>query len=135
MSEPRWLSLREVLVAHERQLTRFGGPEGLRDAGALESALGRPVNKWQYEQADLAVCAAGYAFGIARNHPFVDGNKRAAFVAMTLFLRLNGIDFRPDQAQATVIVQDLAAGVVDEDGLTRWIRDNWPAPAKPTKKR
>ena len=126
MNEPRWLTLREVLVAHERQLTRFGGPEGIRDQGILESALGRPVNKWQYEQADLAVCASAYAFGIARNHPFVDGNKRAAFVSMVLFLRLNGIDFRPDNAQAAVIIQDLAAGLVNEDGLTRWIGDNWP---------
>lgn len=126
MSEPRWLSLREVLVAHERQLAKFGGPEGLRDQGALESALGRPQNKWQYEQADLAMCAAAYAFGIARNHPFVDGNKRAAFVSFVLFLRLNGVLFSPDRVQATKIIQDLAAGLVNEDGLTRWIRDNWP---------
>ncbi len=126
MNEPRWLTLREVLVAHELQLTRFGGPEGIRDQGSLESALGRPINKLQYEQADLAACASAYAFGIARNRPFVDGNKRAAFVSMLLFLRLNGIDFRPDNAQAVVIIRDLAAGLVKEDGLARWIRDNWP---------
>ena len=126
MIEPRWLTLREVLVAHERQLARFGGPEGIRDRGGLESARGRPINKWQYEQADLAVCSAAYAYGIARNHPFVDGNKRAAFVSLVLFLRLNGIAFHPDQAQAVVIIQDLAAGIVNEEGFGRWIRDNWP---------
>lgn len=126
MSEPRWLELAEVIAAHEKQLVRFGGPAGIRDKSALESALGRPINKWQYEEADLATCAAAYAFGIARNHPFVDGNKRAAFVSMVAFLRLNEIAFKPDPAQATVIIQDLAAGKVNEDGLTRWIRDNWP---------
>ncbi len=126
MIEPRWLELAEVITAHEMQLVRFGGPAGIRDQSVLESALGRPVNKWQYEQADLPVCAAAYAFGLARNHAFVDGNKRVAFVAMVLFLRLNGIAFEPDKAQALVIIQDLAAGKVDEDGLTRWIRDSLP---------
>lgn len=126
MTEPRWLELAEVVAAHDKQLARFGGPPGIRDQSALESALGRPINKWQYEQADLATCAAAYAFGLARNHAFVDGNKRVAFVSLVLFLRLNGIDFRPDKAEALVIIQDLAAGEVDESGLTRWIRDNWP---------
>ncbi|MGQ0457799.1 MAG: type II toxin-antitoxin system death-on-curing family toxin [Hyphomicrobium sp.] len=127
MTEPRWLTLAEVVAAHERQLARFGGPAGIRDPGALESALGRPINKWQYEQADLAACAAAYAFGLARNHAFVDGNKRVAFVSLVAFLRLNGVAFRPDKTQSYIIIQDLAAGVVNEDGLTRWIRDSWPA--------
>lgn len=126
MSEPRWLTLAEVVAAHERQLSRFGGPAGIRDQGALESALGRPQNKWTYGETDLAVLAAAYAYGIARNHAFVDGNKRAAFVSLVLFLRLDGVAFRPDKAQALVIIQDLAAGKVEEEGLTRWIRDNWP---------
>jgi death-on-curing protein len=130
VTEPRWLELAEVIADHDMQLVRFGGPPGIRDQSALESALGRPINKWQYEQADLAKCAAAYAFGIARNHPFVDGNKRAAFVALVAFLRLNDIDFRPDKAQALVIIQDLAAGNVDEDGLTRWTRDSWPGAKK-----
>jgi len=124
MKEPRWLTVAEVVAAHERQLARFGGPPGIRDQGALESALGRPRNKWNYGETDLAVLAAAYAYGIARNHAFVDGNKRAAFVSLVLFLRLNEIDFSPDKAQALVIIQDLAAGTVKEDGLTRWIRDN-----------
>ena len=126
MKEPRWLELAEVIAAHDKQLARFGGPSGTRDQSTLESALGRPINKRQYEQADLATCAAAYAYGIARNHPFVDGNKRAAFVSLVAFLRLNGIAFGPDKAQSLVIIQDLAAGIVDEGGLTRWIRDSWP---------
>jgi death-on-curing protein len=124
--EPRWLSLEQIKVAHERQLARFGGPAGLRDEGALVSAIMRPVNRWQYEQADFPELAAAYAFELARNHPFVDGNKRVAFVAMMLFLRKNRIRFSPDPAEATAIMLALAAGQVDEAGLTRWIKDNWP---------
>ncbi|WP_342106637.1 type II toxin-antitoxin system death-on-curing family toxin [Methylobacterium sp. SI9] len=126
MTEARWLTSEEVRVAHDRQLVRFGGPAGIRDENALESALARPINRWRYEEADLASLAAAYAFGLARNHAFVDGNKRIAFVAMMLFLRLNGVRFAPDQAQATAAILGLAAGEIDESGLTRWIRDNWP---------
>ena len=124
---PRWLTPEQVKVVHERQLARFGGPAGIRDEGALESALARPINRWEYEGSEMPDLAAAYAFGLARNHPFVDGNKRVAFLAMALFLRLNGIRFSPDQAQATAIMLALAAGEVDEAGMTRWIRDNWPA--------
>ena len=126
MNEPRWLTPEEVKVAHERQLARFGGPSGIRDEGALESALMRPVNRWRYEGSELPELAAAYAFGLARNHAFVDGNKRVAFIAMTLFLRRNRVRFSPDPAEATAIMLALAAGEVDEAGLTRWIRDNWP---------
>ncbi|MCJ2128731.1 type II toxin-antitoxin system death-on-curing family toxin [Methylobacterium sp. E-045] len=126
MTEPRWLTSEEVRIAHERQLVRFGGPPGLRDENALESALARPINRWRYEDGDLATLAAAYAFGLARNHAFIDGNKRIAFVAMVLFLRLNGIAFRPEQAEATTIIRGLAAGEIEESGLVRWIRDNWP---------
>jgi death on curing protein len=125
--DPVWLTTAEVIALHEMQLRRFGGPAGIRDPGTLESALGRPVNKWQYEGADLAEMAAAYAYGIARNHPFVDGNKRAAFVAMMLFLRKNGVRFAPSQAESTVIILALAAGQVSEAGLIRWIRDRWPS--------
>jgi death-on-curing protein len=104
----------------------FGGPEGIRDRGALESAIARPVNKWHYGETDLVSLAAAYAFGLARNHAFVDGNKRAAFLAMMVFLRVNGIRFAPDPAHATEIVLSLAAGEVSEESLARWIRDNWP---------
>lgn len=126
MSEPVWLTADLAIAIHEEQLRIFGGPPGLRDRGMLESALGRPVNKWSYGESDLAALAASYAFGIARNHPFVDGNKRASLLCLVTFLGLNGIDFAADEAEAVVIIRGLAAGEVDEDGLARWIRDNWP---------
>ncbi len=127
MTEPKWLSLRAVLVAHERQLLRFGGPAGLRDPGALESALDRPRNKWAYGETDIAVLSSAYAYGIARNHPFIDGNKRAAFVTMVLFLRRNSILFAPAPAESTLAILGLAAGEISEESLARWIRDRMPA--------
>jgi len=126
VKEPRWLTLQEILVTHERQLERFGGGTGLRDQGALESALNRPVDKWAYEKAELPALAAAYGFGIAKNHPFVDGNKRVAFLALAGFLRINGIRFVPPQPDATAIMLGVAAGEIDEGGLTRWIADNLP---------
>ncbi|MBB5752537.1 type II toxin-antitoxin system death-on-curing family toxin [Prosthecomicrobium pneumaticum] len=124
MSEPRWLREEEIRITHERQLARFGGAIGIRDVGALRSALDRPRNKWAYEQADLVTLGAAYAFGIARNHPFVDGNKRVAFLAMIGFLRLNGVRFAPPPAEATGVMLKLAAGEIDEAGLVRWIADS-----------
>jgi death on curing protein len=126
VSEPVWLSAELVIAFHDEQLREFGGPPGLRDRGMLESALGRPQNKWSYGETDLAALAASYAFGIARNHPFVDGNKRASLLAIVTFLGLNGIEFLADQGAAVVMIQSLAAGEVDEAGLARWIRDSWP---------
>jgi death on curing protein len=122
---PKWLTYEQVVAIHSRQLRRFGGSAGLRDDGLLRSALERPVNKWHYEQAELAMLAAAYAFGLAKNHPFVDGNKRIAFMTMMIFLRRNGIRFAPDQAHATKMMLALAAGEVSEVSLARWIRDNW----------
>ena len=131
MTEPFWLTRQMVVAIHDEQLTIHGGASGLRDEGMLESALDRPKNRWSYEQAELAELAAAYAFGIARNHPFVDGNKRTAFHAMMVFLRGNDILFAPEPAHATAMILALAAGEVNEEGLTRWIRDNWPtAPSK-----
>jgi death-on-curing protein len=127
MSEPIWLDVDEVIDMHAEQLAIFGGPEGIRDHGLLESAVLRPVNQWHYGQTDSAALAAAYAFGLARNHAFVDGNKRIAFHAMMVFLRGNDIAFAPDPAHATEIILSLAAGEVSEESLTRWIRDNWPA--------
>ena len=127
MTEPIWLEVDEVIDMHAEQLAIFGGPEGIRDHGLLESAVLRPVNQWHYGQTDMAALAAAYAFGLARNHAFVDGNKRIAFHAMMVFLRGNGIAFAPDPAHATEIILSLAAGEVSEESLTRWIRDNWPA--------
>jgi death-on-curing protein len=131
--EPKWVTYDQVVAIHSRQLRRFGGAPGLRDDGMLRSALERPVNKWQYEQsemdaADLAALAAAYAFGLAKNHAFVDGNKRAAFMTMVVFLRKNDVRFAPDQAHATAMMMSLAAGEVSEQSLARWLRDNWPKP-------
>ena len=124
MNEPDWLTLDDIIDAHDRQLAIFGGAAGIRDPGSLESAIDRPANKWRYEQTELPELAAAYAFGIVRNHPFVDGNKRAGFMAMVGFLRLNGIRFEPESSEATPTILALAAGELDEDGLARWIRDN-----------
>lgn len=126
-AEPLWITYEQVVAIHARQLRRFGGAAGLRDEGMLRSALERPVNKWRYEQAELPELGAAYAFGLARNHAFVDGNKRVAFMALVVFLIKNGIAFNPDPAHATSIILSLAAGEVSEASLTRWIRDNWPA--------
>jgi death-on-curing protein len=123
---PAWVTYEQVVAIHSRQLRRYGGAPGLRDEGLLRSALERPVNKWQYEQAELPVLAAAYAFGLAKNHAFVDGNKRIAFMTMIVFLRKNGIRFAPSQVIATKMFFALAAGEVSEESLTRWIGDNWP---------
>lgn len=126
MNEPDWFTYEQAVAAHSLQLRRYGGAAGLRDEGALRSALERPVNKWHYDKAELPELAAAYAFGIAKNHAFVDGNKRIAFIAMVAFLRKNGVVFKPDQAQSTAIILAVAAGEVSEGSLARWIRDNWP---------
>ena len=121
MSEPRWLDIDIVLDFHAEQLALFGGADGIRDRGLLESALARPINKFAYGETDLSALAAAYGFGIARNHPFIDGNKRTALAAMIVFLGLNRIDLDAPQEAATVIVLSLAAGEITEDVLARWI--------------
>ncbi|MCK1720433.1 type II toxin-antitoxin system death-on-curing family toxin [Bradyrhizobium sp. 141] len=125
MSEPFWLTRRMIISIHDEQLVIHGGASGLRDEGMLDSALDRPRNKWAYENADLPDFAAAYAFGIARNHPFVDGNKRTSLLALYTFLGVNGIDFIVPEAEAAAIILSLAAGEVSEQSLARWIRDNW----------
>ena len=127
MSEPFWLTRQIIIAIHDEQLAIHGGASGLRDEGLLESALDRPRNKWSYENAELPELAAAYAFAIARNHPFVDGNKRTSFLALYTFLGVNGVDFDVPEADAAAMILSLAAGEADEFGLTRWIRDNWPA--------
>lgn len=124
MTEPVWLSVDLVVDIHSEQLALFGGPDGIRDRGLLESALARPLNKFAYGDDDLASLAASYAFGIARNHPFVDGNKRVAFAAFLVFLGLNGVTFRVEPALATASMLALAAGEIDEAGFTQWVRDH-----------
>ena len=130
MSEPFWLTRQIIIAIHDEQLAIHGGASGLRDEGLLESALDRPRNKWSYENAELPELAAAYAFAIARNHPFVDGNKRTSFLALYTFLGVNGVngvDFDVPEADAAAMILALAAGEADELGLIRWIRDNWPA--------
>jgi death-on-curing protein len=126
VSEPEWLTVDMVVAIHDEQLAIHGGSSGLRDAGLLESAIGRPRNKWAYERAELPELAAAYGYGIARNHPFVDGNKRTALLATFTFLGINGIEFIVPEAEAVAMILSLAAGEVSEKSLTRWIRDNWP---------
>ena len=112
-----------IEAVHERQLAEHGGGSGTRDEGALESALARPQNLALYGEPDAAALAATLAFGIARNHPFVDGNKRSAWVAARLFLRLNDVEIAFDKAEATIMVQQLAAGDLSEDETAAWLRD------------
>lgn len=121
-TEPEWLSLDIALAVHDRQLAEHGGPTGVRDQGMLESALARPLNQWSYGEDDLCALAAAYAYGIARNHPFIDGNKRTAWVFARLFLRLNSqtISFTPKEAIDTVLA--LAAGDLTEAELADWFR-------------
>jgi death-on-curing protein len=121
MSEPRWLDVDLVLDFHAEQLALFGGPDGIRDLGLLESALARPINKFSYGETDLCVLAAAYGFGIAKNHPFVDGNKRTALASMIVFLGLNRIDLDALQTEAAAIVLAVAAGETTEDVLARWL--------------
>jgi death-on-curing protein len=121
-TEPVWLDSRIAYAVHDRQLAEHGGGVGLRDAGALESALARPINRWNYGEDERVVLAAAYAFGIERNHPFVDGNKRTAWIMARLFLLANGIEIAFDKVDATNTVIALAAGELSEDELADWFR-------------
>jgi death-on-curing protein len=123
------LTVEIVQEIHAEAIARFGGSDGLREMTLLESAVAAPQASFGGESpyADLVEVAGAYLFYLCRNHPFVDGNKRAAFASIIVFLGLNGIDFDVPPAAATAMILSLAAGEVAEDGLTRWIRDNWPA--------
>jgi death-on-curing protein len=111
-----------ALAIHDEQLAEHGGAAGVRDMGALESALARPLNLSQYSDPDAAALAAAYAFGITRNHPFVDGNKRTAYVVCELFLCLNGNELTASDAECVTAFFRLAAGELDEPALADWIR-------------
>jgi death on curing protein len=118
--EPVWLRLDAILAAHDDQLAEHGGGTGIRDQGLLESALARSRNLFAYGEASLAKLAAAYAFGIARNHPFVDGNKRTALVAAEGFLGLNGFDLTATDVEAVSVFLSLAAGEMTEEQLAAW---------------
>lgn len=119
-----WLSAPLILAAHEEQLAEHGGPGGVRDSGMLESALARPQHRAFYGEPDVADLAASYAFALARNHPFVDGNKRAAFVALEVFLELNGWSLTASDEDCVMTILRLAAGQCGEDELAAWVRAN-----------
>lgn len=123
MSEPVWLKRAWVDAVHFQQLKRFGGLFGIRDDGAIESALSRARNRWEYaEEQDLAVLAAAYGFGLARSHGYSDGNKRIAFLAVVLFLEVNGVILEADEPEVVRVMIGVAAGDVSEDQLADWIR-------------
>ncbi len=119
-----WIAVEVAIAAHAEQLAEHGGGDGVRDPGLLESAMARPQNLAQYGDPDIAELAASYAFGIARNHPFVDGNKRTAAVVSETFLALNGGTLQASDAELVVAFVALAAGELSEDELTIWFREH-----------
>jgi death-on-curing protein len=124
-TEPNWISRKALLLLHEESLAEFGGARGLRDEGLLDSALARPQNVQAYNpDSTIADLAAAYAFGLAKNHAFIDGNKRAAFLCIGLFLAVNGYRFKADQVDAIQTMLALAGGDLDEPGLSAWIARN-----------
>src|SRR5260370_17158626 len=125
MKQPRWISRRALLYLHSASLATFGGSTGVRDEGLLDSALGRPQNRFLYApESDLFEVAASYGFGIAKNHPFVDGNKRAAFHLVGLFLSINGYELITPQLHAIQPILNLAASELSEEELAVWIRNH-----------
>ena len=124
MSGWKWVNRKVLLLLHDESLAEHGGASGLRDEGLLDSALARPLNVALYEEPDVARLAASYGVGLAKNHAFVDGNKRAAFLAIGLFLMVNGFRLKATQAEATLTILDVAAGAMDETALARWIREH-----------
>jgi len=117
-----WLTRELLLAVHDEQIAEHGGASGIRDIGLLESAIARPLNRAGYGKGDLAELGALYALAIARNHPFVDGNKRTAFVALETFLVLNELQLTAGDAEATVMMLDMAAGTVSEAMFIEWVR-------------
>ncbi len=124
MNQWTWIEESVVWAVHEAQLAEHGGSTGVRDPGLLASALARPLNQVAYGEPDAATLAAAYAFGIARNHPFIDGNKRTAFVCAELFLALNGYQLQAEDANCVSTMLALAAGDLPEAEFADWLRTN-----------
>ena len=123
--EPTWLTEVQVRMLHAEAINMFGGTHGIRDQSLLESALGRPQNMWAYrESPSVPELAASYGFGIAKNHAFVDGNKRASLLAIRAFLFRNGLHFQPAEVESVSMIEGLAAGSVTEEALANWIAEN-----------
>ena len=120
----RWISKQALLLLHDESLAEHGGGTGLRDEGLLDSALARPVNLASYEEQDAAALAACYGVGIAKNHPFVDGKKRAGLLATGLFLYLNGFRLQATQAEVTLTMLGVAAGEISEKAFAEWLRSH-----------
>ncbi len=124
MSGWQWVNKRVLLLLHDESLAEHGGASGLRDEGLLDSTLARPLNLSLYRQPDVAALAAAYGVGLAKNHAFVDGNKRVAFLAVGLFLAVNGYRLQTTQLDATLTMLSVAAGEVDEATFADWIRQH-----------
>ncbi len=124
--EPKWITPKIVHALHERQLAEHGGQSGLRDEGLMLSALSRPQQLLSYGDPppDLCALAASYAYGLAKNHPFLDGNKRTAFVVYRLFLKWNGVELHAEKVDRYVTMLALAAGELSEEDFTTWLREN-----------
>jgi len=123
VTEPRWLSVEEILRLHEIQIQRYGGRPGVRDEGLLESAVLRPRNQLHYDPvANVVDLGATYVIALSANHPFFDGNKRTAFYAMAVFLEMNGLPLRASESDATRAMLDLAAGASSPDEFKNWVR-------------
>ena len=123
MSDWKWVKMSVLQALHDRQLAEHGGLSGVRDLGALESALARPMNLLAYGEPDAADLAAAYAFGLARNHGFADGNKRCAWITARLFLMVNGVEIAFDKSDAIQMVLALAGGELSEEQVARWFRE------------
>lgn len=135
MKEPIWLTRQVVLAVQEELLARFGGMSGLRDDTLLESALNRPLHAFHYGVSDLFELAADYAFGIVKNHPFLDGNKRAGFMAAYVFLGANGSDLIAPEEEAVLQTLALAAGEIGRDDYAAWLRASCPPKARSSARR
>ena len=124
MKEPVWVLREVVLMAHEQSLAQFGGSAGVRDEGLMDSALGKPQNLFAYGKPNLFALAASYAFGLVKNHPFIDGNKRTGFVVAVTFLECNGWHLEASEVDATVCTLALAAGEMSESAYAEWLKAN-----------
>lgn len=122
MSEPRWLSRRVIETMHAALIREYGGSFGIRDSGLLDSAPARPRNKWSYGESDPRRLAAAYCYGLVKNHAFIDGNKRIAFMAAYVFLSINGLELDAPETEAYAAVVDLASGGITEDEFAAWLK-------------
>jgi death-on-curing protein len=123
LAEPVWLSRRMIESIHHQQIRQHGGGYGVRDEGLIDSALTRPQNRWGYSpESDLATLAAAYGFGLTKNHGFVDGNKRVGFMAMYVFLGLNGLEIDAPEEEVVTLMTEVASGGRSEDELAEWLR-------------